>query len=329
MDGFLVFDKPPGITSHDVVAMLRAVLGIRKIGHTGTLDPFATGVLAIAVGSATRLIQYLDEDLKVYDSLLLLGQSTDTGDPEGEVIREAPVPEVSRDEVLAVLDSFRGERMQTPPMYSAVKVNGRPLYSYARAGETVEVPARPIRVDRIELIGWQAPHLRVRITCGKGTYARVLAEEIGEALGSVAHLIGLRREQSGPFRIEDALDAPTLSEIVAGSPDWEASLRPRRGEERVPWRPRDEVRAAVVPRVVSNLAAVKHMPVAQLRPHEVQRVRSGALPPPPPVPMDSGAHYALAHGEELIGVATCQGRAGQLARILPLPGEHLKRKRRR
>jgi tRNA pseudouridine55 synthase len=149
VEGFLVFDKPPGITSHDVVAMLRAVLGIRKIGHTGTLDPFATGVLAIAIGSVTRLIQYLDEDLKVYDSLLVLGQATETGDPEGEVILEAPVPSVDSEAVRTVLRGFSGQRMQKPPMYSAVKVNGRPLYSYARAGETVDVPSRPIRVDGI------------------------------------------------------------------------------------------------------------------------------------------------------------------------------------
>ena len=242
MQGFLVFDKPPGITSHDAVAMVRAVTGIRKIGHTGTLDPFATGVLALAIGGATRLIQYLDEDLKVYDALLQLGQATDTGDPEGEVTAEAPVPDVDAAAITAVLAGFVGERMQVPPAYSAVKVNGRPLYAYARAGERVEVPARPIRVDEMALLGWQAPHLRTRIRCGKGTYARVLAEEIGESLGSVAHLIGLRREQSGPFTLERALSVETLSQIVASTPDWQQALRPRRGEDRIPWNARDAVR---------------------------------------------------------------------------------------
>lgn len=329
MEGFIVFDKPPGITSHDVVAMMRAVLGIRKIGHTGTLDPFATGVLAVAVGPATRLIQYLDEDLKVYDALMLLGQATDTGDLEGEVTREAPVPDVDADHIRAVLDTFEGERLQTPPMYSAVKINGRPLYSYARAGETVEVPARTIRVDHIELIGWQAPHLRIRITCGKGTYARVLAEEIGEALGSVAHLIGLRRERSGPFALDTALSAPALSEIVANTPDWQTALRARRGEDRVPWNPRPDVRAAVAPMVVSPLQAVSHMPVTPLRPAEVTRVRSGGQPPPPPAPLPDGERYALADGEKLVAIATSKGGGGQLARVLPLPGAGGKQGRRK
>jgi tRNA pseudouridine55 synthase len=317
VEGFLVFDKPPGITSHDVVAMLRGVLGIRKIGHTGTLDPFATGVLAIAVGSATRLIQYLDEDLKVYDSLLQLGQATDTGDPEGDIIETAPVPELDDAHIQQVLDGFVGDRMQTPPMYSAVKINGRPLYSYARAGETVEVPARPIRVDEVSFLGWQAPHLRVRITCGKGTYARVLAEDFGQALGSVAHLIGLRRERSGPFTLEHALDAPTLSQIAAGTEDWKAALRPARGEERVPWNPRHEVRAAIAPRIVSCLAAVSHLPLTQLQPHEVKQVRSGGRPPPPPAPLAAGERYALAEGEQLVAIATVTASGGQLARVLP------------
>ena len=328
MEGFLVFDKPPGITSHDVVAMLRAVLGIRKIGHTGTLDPFATGVLAIAIGSVTRLIQYLDEDLKVYDSLLVLGQATETGDPEGAVILEAPVPSVDSDAVRTVLDSFSGQRMQKPPMYSAVKVNGRPLYSYARAGETVDVPSRPIRVDGIELMGWQAPHLRVRITCGKGTYARVLAEEIGESLGSVAHLIGLRRERSGPFAIADALSISELSQIVAGTDDWQTALRGRKGDDRVPWRPREEVRAAVQPRIVSALQAMSHLPVVQLQPPEVKRVRSGGMPPPPPPDLPDGERYALAAGDQLIGLATRQKGRGQLTRVLPAPGTVVRKRRR-
>lgn len=328
MEGFLVIDKPPGITSHDVVAMLRAVLGIRKIGHTGTLDPFATGVLAVAIGSATRLIQYLDEDLKVYDSLLVLGQATETGDPEGEVIREAPVPSTDAAAVQTVLDGFRGQRMQKPPMHSAVKVNGRPLYSYARAGETVEVPARLIRVDSIALMGWQAPHLRVRITCGKGTYARVLAEEIGEALGSVAHLIGLRRERSGPFHIQNALSLEELSQLVAGTDDWQTALRGGRGEDRVPWHPRDVVRDAVRPRVVSALQAMSHLPVVPLQPHEVKRVRSGGLPPPPPPNLSDGERYTLVDGDQLIGIATRQKGRGQLTRVLPAPGT-VGRKRRR
>ena len=316
MKGFVVFDKPPGITSHDVVAMFRAVTGIRKVGHTGTLDPFATGVLALAVGGATRLIQYLDEDLKVYDAMLQLGQATDTGDPEGEVIAEAPVPEVGDDAVRAVLAGFVGERMQTPPPYSAVKVNGRPLYSYARAGEHVEVPARPIRVDAVELLGWQAPHMRVRITCGKGTYARVLAEEIGEALGSVAHLIGLRRERSGPFTLERSLAPAALSSLVAGTEDWQAALRPARGAERMPWRPRDEVRAGLAGVLWSPAEAMARPGIA-LNPRELKRVQSGGLPPPPPGEVADGGLYLLMDGPELIAVARREGAGGVLVRVMP------------
>lgn len=163
---FMAVDKPPGITSHDVVAMLRAVTGVQKVGHTGTLDPFATGVLALAFGPATRLISFLDEDLKVYDATIALGVAMDTGDPTGQVIREAPVPPLDRATVEALLLSFRGTRMQAPPRYSAVKVRGKALYHYAREGVEVEAAPRPIRIDSIDLLELGEQSLRVRITLG-------------------------------------------------------------------------------------------------------------------------------------------------------------------
>ena len=166
-DAFLIVDKPPGVTSHDVVAVVRAVTGLKKVGHTGTLDPFATGVLPLALGGATRLIQYLDEDRKIYDAVIQLGTATDTGDPTGSVIAEAPVPALNRARVLEVLDGFRGQRMQTPPRYSAVKVAGRPLYDYARKGVDVEVKARPIRIDAMELLSLGENTLRVAIQIGR------------------------------------------------------------------------------------------------------------------------------------------------------------------
>lgn len=297
--GFLVVDKPPGLTSHDVVAILRAVTGLKKVGHTGTLDPFATGVLPLALGSATRLIQYLDEDEKVYDAGVVLGTATDTGDPTGTVIVERPVPPLERAAVERVLAGFLGTRMQTPPKYSAVKVAGRPLYSYARAGEAVEVKARPVRIDAMELTGFDPPLLRVLIRCSRGTYARVLAEEVGEALGTAGHLGELRRLGSGPFRIEHAIGLSRVAEIVAGDPDWTRVLRPGRDGERVPWRPREQVLAGLVPWVTTPRDALRHLPAVALSPLAARRwAQTGEAPDGPP----GAPRYLLLVGDEVLGV---------------------------
>ena len=207
---FLVVDKPEGITSHDVVAAVRAVTGIKKVGHTGTLDPFATGVLPLALGHATRLIQYLDESVKVYDMTIGLGQQTDTGDPTGTVTDTAPVPELEEAAVRKTLEGFLGDQMQTPPAYSAVKKDGKPLYHYARKGEAVEVAARPITIRALDLLGMEPGVLRVRLTCSRGTYARVLANDIAAALGTVGHLLALSRSQSGPFTLGAAISMASL-----------------------------------------------------------------------------------------------------------------------
>ena len=301
-DAFLVVDKPPGVTSHDVVAVVRAVTGYKKVGHTGTLDPFATGVLPLALGGATRLIQYLDEDRKVYDAVVRLGAATDTGDPTGTVIAEAPVPALNRKDVLAALAGFVGQRMQTPPRYSAVKVAGRPLYDYARKGVEVEVKARPVRIDAMELVSLDDVRLRVIIRCSRGTYARVLAEEIGVALGTVGHLEELRRLGSGGFSIDNALSFSRLAEVVAGDAAWDRVLRPARGEARVPWRTREEVYAGLAPWMVAPRDALSHMPAVALSPIDARRFQqSGAVPPPPPG--CTGA-WLLLSGDEVLGVAT-------------------------
>ena len=284
---FVVVDKPVGMTSHDVVAVVRALLGARKVGHTGTLDPFATGVLPVAIGAATRLISFLDEDVKVYEGLIQLGRSTTTGDPEGEVVDREPVPSLSEAEVSPVLAGFVGTRMQTPPAYSAIKVNGRPLYSYARAGEVVEVPARPIRVDSAELIelNSDAQTLRLRVQCGKGTYIRVLAEEIARALGTVGHLVELRRTRSGPFDLGRAVEMDTLAALAVSSPDahggWRRVLRPARGEERVEWLPREGVRAGLLRHARPAWQAFETLVRVEASPEEVQRLRASGVAPPP------------------------------------------------
>ena len=301
-DAFIVIDKPPGVTSHDVVAVVRAVTGLKKVGHTGTLDPFATGVLPLALGGATRLIQYLDENQKVYDAGILLGIATDTGDPTGQVIEESPVPTLTRARVLEALQSFLGMRMQTPPRYSAVKVAGRPLYEYARKGQTVEVKARPVRIDAMDLVAFEPPRLRVLIRCSRGTYARVLAEEIGVALGTVGHLEELRRIASGPFHLDNSVSFSRISEIVGGDPSWDRVLRPARGEERVAWRPREDVFAGLGPWLVRPRDALKHLPGVTLSPIDVRRFRqSGFVPPPPP---GIAGPWLLIEGDEVLGVGT-------------------------
>ena len=316
---FLVIDKPPGITSHDVVAAVRAVTGVKKVGHTGTLDPFATGVLPLALGGATRLIQFLDESLKIYDATIALGSQTDTGDPTGDVEREAPVPELSEARVLEVLDSFLGDRMQVPPAYSAVKKDGKPLYAYARKGQKVEVDARPITIFGLDLVDLQPNTVRVRIHCSRGTYARVLANEIAEALGTVGHLSALARERSGPFGLEGSLSFPALAELVAEEPghDWHAVLLSRgRREERVPWKRRDTVLEGLKASFRKPLDCLSHLPLADVDERGAKRVRSGGLPPTVPGGVEMGGRYLVVQGEQLVAVAERQPVGGRVLRVV-------------
>lgn len=305
---FLVVDKPAGVTSHDVVATLRAVTGERKVGHTGTLDPFATGVLVLAFGAATRLIAHLDEREKVYDATIAFGTRMDTGDPTGEVLETAEVPELDEDTVDAALATFVGPRMQAPPAYSAVKHQGKPLYWYARRGEKVEVPARPIEVFGMERLALSPGRLRVRITCSRGTYARVLAEEIAEALGTVGHLEALARDASGPFRLEDALSMDDLARLVAPeaaeAQGWEAVLLARgRGEERVAWAPRPAVREGLAPWIRAPIAALHHMPIVDVDEGWARRVVAGHAPPMQPAGLPTGTAFLVAHGEDILALA--------------------------
>ncbi len=310
LPAFLVVDKPEGITSHDVVAMVRAVLGVKKVGHTGTLDPFATGVLPLALGSATRLIQYLDEDLKVYDATIQLGSATDTGDCTGQEVRRLPVPALDEARVRAVLAGFAGTRMQTPPQYSAVKVEGKALYRYAREGKEVAVQPRPIRIDEITLTELGTDTLRVLIRCGRGTYARVLADEIAMELGTTGHLAALRRDQSGPFLLSQALDLPTLGRFVGEREDWAAVLRPARGEERVNWRSRDLVRADVRPYLLGVSPLLAHLPMVELSPGQRDLlIRAGHPPAVPPGVPEGTVLRAVFGGRILALVQASPGRA--------------------
>ena len=202
-EGVLLIDKPSGMTSHDVVDAVRRSLGTRKVGHAGTLDPMATGLLVVGVGRATRLLRVLGDLPKTYEGTMRLGVETDTLDAEGEVLRTAPV-HVAREEVLAAMRALEGASLQRPPAYSAVKVGGRKLYEAARAGEAIEAPARPIRVDAFDLTGIDADEVGFRVVCSGGTYVRVLAADVGTSLGCGAHLTRLRRTAIGPHAVEGA-----------------------------------------------------------------------------------------------------------------------------
>ncbi len=218
-EGILLVDKPQGITSHDVVARMRRVLRMKKIGHAGTLDPMATGLLLILVGKATKVSQYLMSMDKEYTGTVRLGQITDSQDADGEIIEERPVPELSEAQLLEHMETFLGDQYQTPPMYSAKKVNGQPLYKLARKGQTIEREPRVINVSRFELTKFELPHVSFLVGSSKGAYIRTIAHDLGERIGCGGHLCELRRTAVGKFRIEKA---DTLEEIEKMSP---SSLR--------------------------------------------------------------------------------------------------------
>jgi tRNA pseudouridine55 synthase len=226
MDGAIIIDKPAGLTSHDVVARVRKIIRERRVGHTGTLDPFATGVLVILAGRATRLAQFLSGAEKEYEATIRLGYATDTGDVTGTRVPDTFTTEatdVHREEVESAMALLRGEIEQTPPMYSAKKVGGRKLYELARRGEEVERQPVRIIVSEFEVIttngsfvkvnDGDTADLRVRVVCSAGTYIRTLAEDFGKRLGVGAHLVELRRTRAGSFRVEDAITLDHLSEL--------------------------------------------------------------------------------------------------------------------
>ncbi len=203
-EGLLLVDKPKGVTSHDVVDVVRRGLATRKVGHAGTLDPMATGLLLIGVGRATRLLRFLGGLPKTYGGSMRLGIETTTLDADGDVVRETGV-DVTDVQVGDAMRALVGESLQRPPAYSAVKVGGRKLYEAAREGERLEAEPRPIRVDAFDLLSYEAPDVAFRVTCSGGTYVRVLASDVGAALSCGAHLIALRRTAIGPYSVDDAV----------------------------------------------------------------------------------------------------------------------------
>lgn len=257
MDGLLVIDKPAGLTSHDVVNRVRRALGTKRVGHTGTLDPFATGVMVVLVGQATRLAQFLDKDEKEYEALVQFGFETDTGDGTGTRSAECGLRNeelerrVGETDWAGILSNFRGETMQVPPMYSAKKIAGKKLYELARKGEEVERKAVPVTIQELEALDDEkirTPHsaLRIRVVCSAGTYVRTLAEDIGRAVGLGAHLTELRRTRAGRF---DLGRASTLEQL-GSTPEPSAVLIPMK-------------------------EAVSHLPAVALNADRVAKTRSG------------------------------------------------------
>ncbi|MBI5837791.1 MAG: tRNA pseudouridine(55) synthase TruB [Candidatus Eisenbacteria bacterium] len=296
MDGILLVDKGPGLTSHQVVEKVRRAARCRHAGHAGSLDPMATGLLLLAVGEGTKLVELLMDAGKVYEATVRLGSATETEDAEGAVVREAPVPALELAAVEAALGAFRGEIDQVPPRYSALKVGGVRAYERARGGEIFELPSRRVTVHSMELLSIAPPDVVIRVHCGRGTYIRSLARDLGTALGSVAHLGALRRTRVGPYRVEDA-----LSVTVEAPPSREA------------------VRAALVP----LRRAFGDAPAVRVREEYLGDLRFGRSPRADqlidPAPSGEGMRFVLVDGtREPLAVAEPDAATGgaRLRRVL-------------
>jgi tRNA pseudouridine55 synthase len=222
--GLLIVDKPIGPTSHHVVNLVRRGTGIRKVGHAGTLDPRASGVLVLCLGSATRLSEYLSTSAKRYEAVVRFGTSTRTFDADGEIVRRSEtLPTLAQ--VQGILPKFRGEIEQIPPPFSAIKVQGQKAYELARRGEDVKLEPRTVQIFELKVVSYQPPDLSLSVDCSAGTYIRSLAHELGEALESGAHLAALRRTKAGPFTLRDAVPLPRL-EVGFVTDKWEQHVRP-------------------------------------------------------------------------------------------------------
>ncbi|MBO8126391.1 MAG: tRNA pseudouridine(55) synthase TruB [Firmicutes bacterium] len=302
MYGFLNVLKPPGMTSHDLVAFLRKLLKMRKIGHSGTLDPNAAGVMVLALGQATRLLEYLKSDTKKYIGLIRLGITTDTYDADGIITSTCPEKKVSLTELEEVVASFQGVQEQKPPLVSAIRVNGKRLYQYARSGQEVEVPTRQVEITEIRIkplsqkkvFGYN-DLVRIAVTCSKGTYIRSLAHDIGVRCGLGAHLAALLRTESDGFAVADTLTLDELQAVVSG----------------------DFLADKVVPP-----HKVLGFPVVELSSSEAGTVVNGNQIRAREE-ASSGTLFSLVYNERLLAVAEYRpgGRAGILQPVKVMPGD--------
>lgn len=269
MNGFLIVNKPAGMTSHDVVNAVRRLVGTRRVGHAGTLDPMAIGVLVLALGAATRLVQFIDTSDKTYRATLRLGETTTTYDADGDLVERRPVT-VSQADVEVALAGFRGNIAQIPPMYSAIKVKGQKLYHLARQGKEIERAARPVTIHRLDVLDWALPDVTIEVVCSAGTYIRSLAHDLGQTLGCGAHLTALTRTAAGDFRLKNAYTLEALDALARAGRLPEALLPPE--------------------------TALAALPVIVLTPEQEQAVRFGQT-----VTLDALPDIELAQARDAIG----------------------------
>ena len=288
IEGILNIDKPAGLTSHDVVQKVRRIGDIRRVGHTGTLDPLATGLLIICVGRATRLAEYLVDQPKTYLATIRLGQATSTYDAEGPVLNETAVT-VSEEEVANALNQFRGPISQVPPMFSAVKQNGQRLYKYARAGLELERPARQVTIYELRLLLWEKPNLHVLLVCSAGTYVRSIAHDLGQVLGCGGHITALRRTAVGDFNVENAIPLAELSQD-----NWLDYLQP-------------------------DDAAVGHLPRLLLTADEAMRLYHGQTVPRQAGQPDASVVRAYDSEGRFVGIVTSEQAHWQARKIFYRP----------
>jgi len=281
ISGVLVVDKPVGMTSHDVVEAIRRGTGIRRAGHTGTLDPRASGVLVILIGPAVRLSEYVSASDKRYQAIIRMGANTDTFDADGKFVRTNQPIDVTEEQFEKILKQFEGEIEQTPPPYSAVKVQGRRAYDMARQGEEVDLTPRKIQVHHLEVLEWAPPEVVVDVHCSSGTYVRSLANDIGNTLGTGAYLVGLRRTKSGRFSLRDATPLRKLQEAFQAG-NWYQYLIPA-AEALADW------------------------PAVELNPDDVEEVRHG--------------HRVKAHGDQPDLVRGVSAAGELIALMIPATGE--------
>jgi tRNA pseudouridine55 synthase len=286
-DGVLPFDKPVGPTSHDIVAAARRGLHTRRVGHTGTLDPFASGLMLLCIGRATRIAEYLSGTDKTYSATVRLGVATDTDDHTGTVTGSAESGHVDHTAVEAALDRLRGSIMQVPPAYSAKKLGGERAYSAARAGRLLTLQAVPVRVHELTIVAFEPPDLRLHVRCSTGTYIRAIARDIGADLGVGAHLIALRRTAVGNISVDSALQAGDLGSS-----------------------------AAVLQRLLSPARAIdvlRVMPLRDITADEVGSIRHGGAVP---APAELAGTVALVNNGELIAIAEAGGGAVRPRKVL-------------
>lgn len=288
MDAILLIDKSQGLTSHDVVGRVRRILGMRRVGHTGTLDPMATGVLPVATGQGTRLVQFIMAGEKTYRATLRLGQTTDTQDAEGTLVQERGTEGIDAADVERVSRGFVGEIEQVPPMYSALKKNGVPLYRLARQGVEVERASRQMKIDRLQILQITLPFVTFEVDCSKGTYIRTLCHDIGEALGCGAHLSALRRLRTGSFAEQECVSI----EQLAACPE-----------------------PGSCPGILTLPEALRDYPAAQVQDEAAQRLLNGIAPKVEQVVgaegLGEGAVVSLLRADRLLAVARFSPRKGR------------------